>query len=77
MAPSAWARRQDEAHLRALFAVPGGIQLQGVVEAVQPMRTLLRTDEDVLLSVPNKVGRRRLPWCPVCHDHSRGVGGPQ
>lgn len=33
----------------------GGILVSGVVEKVTPMRTLLRTDDDVLVTLPNKV----------------------
>lgn len=34
----------------------GAILVSGVVEKVTPMRTLLRTDDDVLVTLPNKVG---------------------
>lgn len=34
---------------------PGAILVSGVVEKVTPMRTLLRTDDDVLVTLPNKV----------------------
>jgi hypothetical protein len=33
----------------------GAILVSGVVEKVTPMRTLLRTDDDVLVTLPNKV----------------------
>lgn len=33
----------------------GGVLVSGVVEKVTPMRTLLRTDDDVLVTLPNKV----------------------
>ncbi|KAF8061339.1 dapb3 [Scenedesmus sp. PABB004] len=32
----------------------GGVLLSGVVEAVTPMRTTLRTDDDAVLTIPNK-----------------------
>lgn len=33
----------------------GAILVSGVVEKVTPMRTLLRTDDDVFVTLPNKV----------------------
>lgn len=32
-----------------------GVVLSGVVERVTPMRTYIRTDDDVIVTVPNKV----------------------
>ena len=34
----------------------GGVLVSGVVEKVTPMRTYLRTDDDVFVMLPNKVG---------------------
>jgi small-conductance mechanosensitive channel len=34
----------------------GGVKASGVVEVVEPMRTLLRTDDGAAVRVPNKVG---------------------
>ncbi len=34
--------------------------LSGIIEDVQPMRTFMRTDDNVLLSIPNKA--RASAW---------------
>jgi small-conductance mechanosensitive channel len=33
-----------------------GTGLTGIVESITPMRTTLRTEDDILVTVPNKVG---------------------
>ena len=42
----------------------GGFKVSGVVEEVEPIRTLLRTDDGVPIRVPNKVGA-----CFCCRWH--------
>jgi small-conductance mechanosensitive channel len=34
---------------------PSNLSVAGTVEKVAPMRTMLRTDDDTLVSIPNKV----------------------
>lgn len=35
---------------------PSHMIISGTVERVTPMRTMMRTDDDVLVTMPNKVG---------------------
>jgi hypothetical protein len=43
--------------------------LTGIVERITPMRTTLRTEDDILVTIPNKVGPqhcgRSMAWCFV------------
>jgi small-conductance mechanosensitive channel len=39
---------------------PSNLSVSGTVERVAPMRTMLRTDDDTLVSIPNKVKRGGL-----------------
>jgi hypothetical protein len=59
---------------------PGAILVSGVVERVAPMRTLLRTDDGVLVTLPNKVGSYehvaaglRAVWCGVGRRRARAA----